>query len=101
MRRRWYRPAVTTTKMPGRDARRSVGAGPGAVLLRRTARSPNSAQRVGMRIRHGAFLLRDIAWMSGANRIWWLLPLVGLLLLGMVAAGAAHSVVPYAVYTLF
>jgi hypothetical protein len=53
-----------------------------------------------LRVRHGARMLSDVAWFARANRLWWLLPLIVLGLVGALAAGATQTAVPYAVYTL-
>jgi len=53
------------------------------------------------RARHLAHLVGDLAWTARVNRMWWLLPVVAIALLGLLAAGATQAAVPYAVYTLF
>ncbi len=53
------------------------------------------------RLRHLGHLLGDLAWTARVNRMWWLVPVAIIALLGVLAAGATQTVVPYAVYTLF
>jgi hypothetical protein len=62
-------------------------------------------ERVGevalLRARHGWRLAGDVLWTARATRAWWLLPIVALALIAVASAGAAHTAVPYAVYTFF
>ena len=46
-------------------------------------------------------LLSDVSRYAQANRAWWLLVVVPLLVLALLAATATQVVVPYTVYTLF
>jgi len=57
--------------------------------------------RFGLRIRHGARIGRDLGVYAVEQRLWWLLPLVLVLMLVALAVTTAHAVVPVAVYTLF
>lgn len=54
-----------------------------------------------LRIRHGVRLGRDIVAYAVINRVWWIIPLMALLVLVALAITATHTVVPYTVYTLF
>ncbi len=54
-----------------------------------------------LRLRHGLRLGRDFVGYAVVNRVWWILPLMVLLVLIALAVTATHTVVPYTVYTLF
>ena len=57
--------------------------------------------RFGLRIRHGVRIGRDLGVYALEQRLWWLLPLVLVLMLVALAVTTAHAAVPVAVYTLF
>lgn len=56
---------------------------------------------LALRGRHSWKMLRDVGGYTVLNDAWWLLPIVLLILIVALAAGATQQVVPYAVYTLF
>ena len=53
-----------------------------------------------MRIRYVGKLLADLIGLARANRAYWLLPLVVVLLLGALVMAAGQGAAPF-VYTLF
>ena len=54
-----------------------------------------------LRVRHTGLLLRELAAYTVVNRVWWLLPLVTLLIGLIVLAVVGQATVPYTMYTLF
>jgi len=54
-----------------------------------------------LRLRHSGLLLRDVCAYTVANRVWWVLPLIAVLLGLMVLAVVGQAAVPYTMYTLF
>ncbi len=54
-----------------------------------------------LRLRHTYRLTRDAAAFAVADRVWWLLPTVTLIMVLAFAVTAANATLPYAVYTLF
>ena len=54
-----------------------------------------------LRIRHSFRLGKDIVSYAVVNRVWWIVPLMVLLVLVALAVTATHTVLPYTVYTLF
>lgn len=67
----------------------------------RPAIEPNIGARVGRRARYLARLLGDLWWMARVNRLWWLLPVVVLIVVVVAVGSATQTVLPYTVYTLF
>ncbi len=59
------------------------------------------ATRAGMRLRHGVRLFRELSAYAVEQRLWWLVPMVLVLLLVALLVTTTHTVVPVAVYTLF
>ena len=54
-----------------------------------------------LRLRHSYRVARDVMAFVVADRVWWFLPLVVILMVLAFAVTAANSALPYAVYTLF
>lgn len=54
-----------------------------------------------LRLRHLWRMSRDVTAFTFADRMWWLLPVVLVLVVLAFAVTAANSALPYAVYTLF
>jgi len=54
-----------------------------------------------LRLRHSFRLLGDVCAYTIANRVWWVLPMIVVLLGLMVVAVAGQAAVPYTMYTLF
>jgi heme/copper-type cytochrome/quinol oxidase subunit 1 len=52
-------------------------------------------------LRHAGRLARDVVGYAVHNRAWWLLPVMGLLVvvIGLIVVGQAAA--PYTLYTLF
>jgi len=57
--------------------------------------------RAGLRLKHTGLLGREVARFAGDHRLWWLLPLVVVIMLFAVAVSATTTALPVAVYTLF
>jgi hypothetical protein len=54
-----------------------------------------------LRLRHSGLLLRELGAYTVANRVWWVLPLVLVLVGLIVLAVVGQATVPYTMYTLF
>lgn len=54
-----------------------------------------------LRLRHLWRMSRDVTSFTFSDRMWWLLPVVVVLVVLAFAVTAANSALPYAVYTLF
>ncbi len=54
-----------------------------------------------MRLKHGTQLGRQVASLASAQRMWWLLPLVAVMVLFAAAITGTTTALPVAVYTLF
>jgi len=54
-----------------------------------------------LRMMHGCALIREVARYARLNRAWWLLVVLPFVIVAMLGVGAAETVVPYTVYTLF
>jgi len=52
-------------------------------------------------LRHGLRMARDVVGYSVHNRVWWLVPMMALLVvvIGLIVVGQAAA--PYTLYTLF
>ena len=59
------------------------------------------AGRVARRARHSLYLGADLAWTARINRMWWLVAVIGVILIALLVGGTTQTVAPYAVYTLF
>ena len=54
-----------------------------------------------LRLKHSMRLGRDLVGYARASRAWWMLPLVGVLLIVTIAAVVTQAAAPYTIYTLF
>jgi Family of unknown function (DUF5989) len=52
-------------------------------------------------LRHAGRLARDVVGYSVHNRVWWLLPMMGLLALVIALIVVGQAAAPYTLYTLF
>ncbi len=52
------------------------------------------------RARYAAKLVGALATYGRANRLWWLLLLIPIAIIGSLLIGGAQTIVPYTVYTL-
>jgi hypothetical protein len=56
---------------------------------------------VALRLKHAWRLGRDVTAFAGGQRMWWLIPTIGIVVAVTVIASATSATVPYLVYTLF
>lgn len=54
-----------------------------------------------LRLKHSLRLGRDLAGYAREARAWWLLPIIGLLLVVTLAVVITQAAAPYTIYTLF
>jgi hypothetical protein len=54
-----------------------------------------------LRLKHSLLLGRDLFGYVRASRAWWMLPLVGMLLVVTIATVITQVAAPYTIYTLF
>ncbi len=54
-----------------------------------------------MRLRHSARLAGEVFLYAKVNRAWWIIPLLGLLVLAMVVVVVGQAAAPWTMYTLF
>jgi hypothetical protein len=59
------------------------------------------SERSGMRLRHAVRLGRDVVRFSAQQRLWWLVPMISVIMLLALAVTTTTTAVPVAVYTLF
>lgn len=57
--------------------------------------------RARLRVRHTGRLLREVTRYGAEQRMWWLLPVVTVMVLIALAITTTTSTLPVAVYTLF
>ena len=54
-----------------------------------------------LRLRHTVRLGREFVAYAVINRVWWILPLIGVLAVILLAVTVTQAAAPYTLYTLF